>query len=254
METVLTTRQFTDLCKSYGFKKAKTRYLRCVGDGILQVISTRSREYMSPNSPYYSSTNRKSNTISFGFISMYSVIPEFFFCEEGCTRFCPANLYGRNCVDCEFMGIQEHYRGMLDKGFDLLNSMKTQKDLLDNAEILSKAESGHILYYQTEYCAPYLICGKPDEAFQLIAGRYTQNMTVFHLNCDSLISAGNYDEYFQRMNELQSALAPFADLFYAILTKNHKKIEGFLRKNYQQNMQYAEKYNIPFSDDYAPLF
>lgn len=254
MENILTARQFTDLCKSYGFKKLKANYFRCVGDGILQVISTQNREYMSPNSPYYSSTNRKSNTVSLGFISMYSVIPEYFFCEYGCARFCPANLYGRNCAGCEFMGIQEHYSAMLDKGFDLLNSMKTQKDLLDNAEILSKADSGHILYYQTEYCAPFLICGKPDEAFQLIAGRYTQNTTTFHLNFDSLISAGNYDEYFQRMNELQSELAPFADLFYAILTKNNKKIEGFLRKNYQQNMQYAEKYQIPFSDDYAPLF
>ncbi len=79
MENILTARQFTDLCKSYGFKKLKANYFRCVGDGILQVISTQNREYMSPNSPYYSSTNRKSNTVSLGFISMYSVIPEYFF-------------------------------------------------------------------------------------------------------------------------------------------------------------------------------
>lgn len=82
----MTSREFSALCKRYGFSQQGKVYYRCFGEGILQLITIGNREYLDPLSPERTDKHRKSNRISFYFWSMYENLPETFFLIHSILR------------------------------------------------------------------------------------------------------------------------------------------------------------------------
>ncbi len=233
--------EFDIACKARGFKRCKTTYARCIGDGVLQILFVGGRTYISPHSPYYSSSARKSNYLSIGLWSMYSNLPEFLF-EPGAHagQFTVENFRGNKFI--EFMGIIDDHRFMLEKGLNLLDTIQTQESLIQVAQSLYTAEFGGVGPAQIDLCEPLLKCGRYTEALDRVGSFYASQWVMFHQSANTL----SLDEYRANEGKMLSKTRKIADIWRMIATNNHEDIEEYLKSNYEQNIGFTEKYKIPF--------
>lgn len=249
----ITSREFSAICKERGFTKRKSVYSRCIGDGVYQNLFIGDKAFMNPSSPEYTNTHRKSQYISIRFWSMYSNVPEFFYTEgEHIGVFTPENLLGQRFSSDTFFGIQAEYQIMLTKGFDFLDSIVTQKKLLDAVIQLQSVEFSQPIPHDTQLCAPYLICGEPNEAYNRLNALYTQNWTAFHCNYDLLRKQGHIREYLEKEDEYLEHTAPTVELLNLVLGKDNRRIQQYLRDCFQRNVRLAQENGISFAADFAP--
>ena len=229
-------------CKARGFKRTKTTYARCIGDGILQILFVGGRTYVSPFSPHYSNTARKSNYISIGLWSMYCDLPEFVF-EPGIFAgyFSVENFRGRKFID--FMGIQEDHKFMLEQGLDILDSIQTQESLTQTVRALYTAEFGGVNSMALDLCAAHLKCGQNAEALERVGAYYASRWAMFHQSANTM----PIEEYQTREAELREDTKKYADLWTMIATRNFDAIEEYLKNNFERNLGYAEKYGVPLN-------
>ena len=228
-------------CKARGFKRTKTVYMRCVGDGILQILDTGQRTYVSPFSPHYSSTARKSNYISISLQSMYCDLPETAFMSGAfISYFTVENFKGRKFL--EFMGIQEDHKFMLEQGLDILDSIQTQEVLAQTVASLHVAECGGFIS-APNLCAPYLKCGQHAKALEKVGDYYASRWAMFHQSADTM----PIEEYQCREAKLREDTKKYADLWTMIATRNFDAIEEYLKSNFERNLGYAEKYGVPLN-------
>lgn len=233
--------EFNRMCREWGDGKRKSTYVRCIGDGILQTISTSPfRIYISPFSPYYSKNRRKSNYISIGLWSMYCPLPEILFDPQNSFgQFTTENFRGKKFLN--FNGIEDDYIFMIEKGFSILDSIKTQKKLIEITQFLYTAEFGGVGPAQIDLCEPYLKCGQLVEALERVGSYYASRWAMFHETADE-ISA---EEYSAKEKELRLDTHEIAVLWSMIATRDKDRIEDYLKSNYIKNVGYAKKYGIP---------
>ena len=138
--------EFAVLCAKHGFDRQGKSFSRCIGDGIYQRISIASSEYLSPQSPEYTPMNKKSPCIKIGIWSMYSSLPEFYFNDKRFGgEYYPENFKGVSLRGNSFMGFTSEYEIMKEIGFQTLDSIITQRELVDISHQLQISQHGFIL-------------------------------------------------------------------------------------------------------------
>ena len=249
----MTSREFSALCKRYGFSQQGKVYYRCFGEGILQLITIGNREYLDPLSPERTDKHRKSNRISFYFWSMYENLPEAFFNNaQYFIGIYPEQLIEKK-INPAFMGLQEQYKLMVSHGFPYLDSIKTQKDLISSVLDHEMMESSTPNYMNSEMVSAFLLCNKPKEALLRLACLHVQNYSVFHENNRDLRETKMYDEYFEKLDMLQSRMAYRDCLIWDILLERWDSIKEKLHQNFLRNCEWANKYKFAFSDNFSPI-
>ena len=151
------------------------------------------------------------------------------------------------------MGVQSHYCIMIERGLDFLDSINTQKKLIDAIIKLETFECGSPLFHRVELCEPFIICEEYQEAIYRLNGMIMQNYSAFHSNCDHLKCEGNLDEYVRRLDEYYAKIKPMENLSWACILNKKDKILEWLKSNFYRNYQLAKENKIAFSDDFKPI-
>ena len=242
-------KEFKRQCISQGFLNlAPHYYARCIGDGIFQTIYTGFKQYLNVNSPCYDPQHRKDYYISIGVKSMYTRWPEWIFVPgKSCGGYSPANLL---CMEnYVFDGIRTEYVAMLEGGFSALNVLNTQKEMLQFRNSVMRT-SRNTRIHSFDLVAPYLMCGEIEEAFFEIDHQYTHSVIGFFSENEQLLSAGKSAEFLVELDTLKVRTQEASDLWCALIGRNYDFVHAYLSQNYEQNYLWAQKYRIPFSEDF----
>lgn len=253
MNNIISTNEFSAICKKRGFSKRRNVYSRCIGDGVLQILSLDETAYMNPASPEYTNTHRESKYISIGFWSMYSPLPEHYYSSGNHVGvYTPENIIGQRFSSETFFGLQSEYQIMMSWGFEFLDSITTQRKLLDATYLLDCIARGGPKSHQTNLCAPFLICGEWLNALNRLNGLYTHIWLSFHLEYNHLRDAGQLDLYLQKEKECEEGLKPTVEFLMLVLRRREDEILDYLESCFKKNLRLAQENKIPFSDDFKP--
>ena len=249
----MTTREFSALCKQHGFSQQGKVYYRCVGEGILQIITTGYREYLNACSLERTDKHRKSNRISLYFWSMYEYLPEAFFNDaKYFIGIYPEQLTEKK-LNPAFMGLQEQYKLMISHGFPFLDSIKTQKDLIHSVLDYEMIGSGTPNYMNSEIVSAFLLCNESKEALLRLGCLHVQNSMAFHENNRNLRESKMYDEYFEKLDILQNRMSYHDQLIWDIVLGRWASVKEKLHQNFLRNCEWANKYKFTFSDNFSPI-
>lgn len=208
---------------------------------------------MSPNSPEYSAAQRKSPCVHFGFWSMYSAIHELYFEEPRVLGpFYPENLLGERFRTDIFMGLPTQVQIMEEKGFPLLDSITTQKRLVEESRRLYIVDLGHDRY-QFTLGAPMMLCGEESAAIDQLYGLYGREWRNFHHCCDHLKSEGKIDEYLAEEHDCEMRIKEIYEFLWMAAMGEKEKLRMYFLENLQKNTQLAKENKIRFGENYRPL-
>jgi len=246
MKSINIMNDFVLLCTKHGFHKQGPTFSRCIGDGIYQNISIASSERLNLESPEYSPTNIKSPYIRIGIWSMYSSLPEFYFSDRRFIgEFYPENFIGVPFEAKTFMGFNKEYEIIKDVGFQTLDSITTQKQLVDITLRLQNAQYGYTLPHQLMLCAPLFLCGEQSSLLNQLYGLYAQRWLNFHVKNDHLKEEGHFHEYLRLEHACQANMQEISDFLRLIIGKRNLDIQQHLASCLKKNMQLAKSNSIP---------
>lgn len=238
--------EFKELCLQNGFRHAKGRYFRCIGDGVLQGIFECQKRYIEPSSPEYSEQQRKAKYITFGIWSLYSDLPEYLFNGEcNCGPFAPVNLLGKRWQPGPFMGNAEDRRIMEAYGIPFLNTITTQNKICQAVERLSMIEFHQLLGYQVDLTEAYIKSEQLFDAEMRIESRVFSLWLSFFCQLDSYEDFGLPKDFWQKNEDMTNETKKLIELWGKIAGGNKKKIQEHLEQNYHRNMERIANYNIP---------
>lgn len=242
MEQTMTAREFSSMCKDRGFIHKKKSFYRCIGDGVYQTIYTGDSCFIDTSSPWYSSTHRRSNYISIGIYSVYSSLPEYWFNPSyGKGEIDPENIVGKR--DQHFQGIQEHYHIMESAGFDFLDSITSQRKMIEAIERICEAQQVNALSRSSVMCIPYLLCGEKEKALCVVNAALEN--PHFMEWCTTTWEGD------PKAEDKKAGLQEYLDLQEAIYSK--EKLQILINKYYLQNLEYADRYGIPIFEKFTPM-
>ena len=218
--------------------------MRCIGDGVLQLITTADTAYTV--------SVEKSNYIGINLWSMYADLEDYCFqYDKYFGQYTPENIIGQKFSS--FQGIQSEYQIMIEKGFDFLDSITTQQKLIDSVLYLQTIQSGKPLHLDTKLCAPFLICGNYEEALSRLCGLYTQNISAFLEKSSNLRCIEHAKQYVQKELDYENKIKHRFDLLSPVLGKNKGQINYLLKGYLKKNLSLTKENGIPFSKDFCPL-
>lgn len=241
--------KLNSLCNAYGFSKTGGAYCRCIGDGIFQIISQTSFPLSFRRSIKYSKSD--SRIISIGIRSMFS---EFHNSQHSdlkylCEYF-PENFIGTRFDLTSYQGLDIEIGLMESNVFPFLDSILTQKDLIEAVCYLDKTQFGLCIPHRIELVAPYLICDERDQALMRLYGMYAQNYLNFQMKNCNLKTNGQYREYIEAENLFEQNNSNLKSFLISVLGNKKQEINDLLLCNLQKNIKFAKDNRIRFSDDF----
>lgn len=247
-------REFTKECKTRNFSRlAPSFYARCHGDGLYQTIYTGFRDYVDPSSSSYSDAQRTANTIRIGIRSLYSQWKETIFVPGRCAGVGVMELVEKRRINKMAQGILTEYRQMEEYGFDALDALDTQEKYLDFWSAVNQIPAvGGGRVHSFQLIAPFLMCGKTEEAVFEISRAFTHTMVSFYREGDILLQNGQQDVYLQKEAEKKVLLSMHMQLWHWIVGQKFEEVNRYLSESYCQNMSWVEKYGIPLSPNFVP--
>lgn len=252
MKVASSLNDFAVLCMKHGFCKQGKTYSRCIGDGIYQSISIASTEYLNPKSPEYTPMNKKSPCIKIGIWSMYSSLPEFYFSDRRFIGdFYPENFMGASFQENTFMGFNYEYEIMREIGFQTLDSITTQRKLVDITHRLQSIQYGFILPHQLLLCAPLFLCGEQSLVLNHLYGLYAQRWLNFHTKHDHLKEKGQIQEYLRLEGLCQTSMKEISNFLHMIIGKRYTEIQELLVEYLNTNILLAKNNAIPLCDNFC---
>ncbi len=221
-------RAFRRQCIEHGFISKKQCFFRCVGDGVYQTIRVNESCFVDPFSPFYNASQRRSKRVVLGLFSIYAKLPEDWFNP----RFGAGTIDARNIIGCKdspFLGFQDHVAIMESRGFDYLDSIDTQRKLIDAVEKLSEFQPS-LRFWQT-MCVPYYICHEREKAQQIVDS---------NLSNEAFIKWCTERKENDPKAELkQSELSGWLALSEAL--QSEAQMKQYIRENLARNAEYAKK-------------
>lgn len=252
MKVASSLNEFAVLCTKHGFGKQGKTFSRCIGDGIYQSISITSLEYLNPQSPEYTPMSKKSPCIRIGIWSMYSSLPEFYFSDKRFIgEFYPENFKGVSFRENTFMGFKNECEIMREIGFQTLDSITTQRQLVDITHQLQSAQYGFILPHQLLLCAPLFLCEEKSLVLNHLYGLYAQRWLNFHIKNDHLKEKGQVQEYLRLEDACQTSMQEISNFLHMIIGKRNTEIQKYLVACLDKNIQLAKNNSIPFCDNFC---
>lgn len=245
-------KEFADMCVERGFSKHRKVFTRCVGDGVIQNITISQKCYVDPHSSEYSSETRKAPIISFWCGSMYSNYPDKWFNDRRYLGwYYPENIMGIRNIS--FQGFKNQFEIMQVKGFDLLDSITTQEQLVRISSELQEIEYSGRYLYDYHICAPLVICKNYHEATSILFNIYAYDWMSFKEKYDYLINNGQYEEYIQKEKEFDGNKKELKTYIYRVLGNRYDDLKVFFESNLKNNVEHLKHNKIAFSKDFKPL-
>lgn len=246
--------KFGKECIRRGFARlAPHYYARCYGEGLYEVIYTGFRRYHSSKAIEENPAlaNHKSYYISISIRSLYWSWPELYFCDKRDQgTFSPGMLlYGKRNAP-PFRGIQDEYRMMEQGGFDLLDQVKTQADMLELYREKANYFSRGI--HNLALVASHLLCCNMFDAEVEVTWCFTQRMMGTFSQNQQLINEGRNEEFLDEIYKQMERSAHVRLLWNAFMGQRNDWLASFLTENYERNMGWVEKYGIPIHPNFKP--
>lgn len=240
-----TERDFGKACLAHGFARlARRLYARCIGDGIYQTIYTGFRDYISTDSPNYSNENRKDYYISIGIRSLYSSLLEDAFADNrGIGGYRPGDLLHKCKYSGQFNGIEEEYSFMEQGGFDVLDSVNSQEEILELWDAIQTTADGNRIH-DPILVEPLLLCRRKNEAEYEISTNIVQSTDAYmsymdRVECGYLAKDSAYEtRYWDKMRRQ-------LNLWKLIARDRHDGLDHYISENYSRNLSWAKQYGIP---------
>lgn len=113
---------------------------------------------------------------------MYSSLPAFYFDErQRVGLFFPENLVGRRFVGGDH-SLENECGIMLSSGLDLLDSLTTQKQVVEYSRAFRLLQEGQEQEYCSDLCAPLVLCGDYDRAREILQSILKDTLIERYMN------------------------------------------------------------------------
>lgn len=151
------------------------------------------------------------------------------------------------------MGLDDEVAIMHDTGFQILDSIISQRSLIDVTHGLQCIQYGTVPP-QFLLCAPLLLCGERSEALFHLSYLYANCWMAFHSRYDHLKEEGQGDAYLSKEEEWEKESENITRVLELAMGRRDCDVEG-LRKHFMSNLQrniaLAQQAAIPFSDNFC---
>lgn len=250
---ITTESQFGKECIKRGFARLGPRYYaRCYGEGLYEVIYTGFRRYHSPKAIEEdpSLANCKSYYISIAIRSLYWAWQEIYFSDKRDQgAFSPGILLYDKQHEPPFRGIVDEYQMMEHGGFDVLDKVKTQADMLQLYR--EKANRFPCGTHDLALVAPHLLCRNMFEVEVEVTWNFMQRMMATFSNNKQLLNERS-EEFMDELLASMESSSNTIHLWNALMGQRNDWLATFLTENYERNMGWVEKYGIPIHPNYQP--
>lgn len=217
--------------KCNGFHRKGSAFFRVLGDGIVQVI----KASYERNGNYYD--------LRIGLFSLYSALESQWFTSAGCIpRYSMQNIIGDKTGPLlldpryKYSQISSQEEILLNTGISWLNSMKTQKDLIDGICHLETSGGGSINWVDSLKLVPFLLVCDFTAAKKVICAIKEQRVYGYAFK-RQILSSSEYQQYLLINSESDTRLEYLLQLVNA---GDMTKIQEYALENYATNMQYVK--------------
>lgn len=216
--------------KQNHFKKRGNAFFRANADGVLQII----KHVYEPNGC--------THELKLGLFSMYSKLRPEWFTSGGCIpRYSIFCLTGQHHVPY-FYGLkdkQQYARTqeeiLLIDGLPWLNSIETQKDLIQALCYLETSSGGNVSWVDSLKIEPFLYCNEFASVRRVINAIKEQRHIAYHIKKRTLPKE-MYEQYILSRKKDDDLLEYLLQL---IETDSVSEIQKYLLANYTVNKTYA---------------
>lgn len=216
--------------KKHSFIRRGSAFFRVNGDGVFQIIK-------------YVREPDKKESLSIGLFSLYSELLPQWFSPQGCIPRYSVNhvLDSKNQNlaiqdGCNLYPFPTQEDILISSGVHWLNSMDTQKKLLEGMICLDMRERGHINWVDRFKIAPYLLNGNYAAAEKVILSILRDHEIAITVNKHLFSDSQKYKEYITQKSNRDDSLR---QLLVIIQTRDVQNIEKYLQRNYSNNCRYA---------------
>ncbi len=195
------------LCTAAGFARKGKAFFRVIGDGVLQVIRCRYERSL------------RGDLLSVGLFSLYGDLQPQWFTASGCiTRYSAENCaqQSNRPVTCA-LPMQTQLKLLENGVLPWLDTVDTQKKLIRAISRLDPRWNDGLKL------GPYLACGEVNHAKKVLRELLAQH--------DFARINGN------REDGNSDSLLTLQDMLHR---DNPDELHGYLKENYERNMQYAK--------------
>ena len=217
--------------KDNGFHQKGHAFFRVLGDGVLQVIKVKYER----NGNYFD--------LSVGMFSLYSSLESQWFTAVGCIpRYSVQNVIGQRAGPLLLDPRDKHTQlrsqeaVLLNDGLPWLNSIKTQRDLVDGICYLETSWGGSVNWVDDLKLVPFLLCGDFYSAKKVICSIQEQRKWGYTYK-KQILSPSEFQQYLS-LNSVSDTRLEY--LLQLINTNDTARISEHALSNYSQNVAYAK--------------
>lgn len=174
---------FSKECENRGFIKCGKSYMRVVGDGVFQHILLGFKERLHSSAPGYSQNHRYEPRILIYLKSMYTRYNDLYISIDSTTGFSLTVPQLLDKQDTPFMGAALEMEQMLNAGLDVLDTITSQRQIIELLEPLTYDKREGQLCYSTQLYDIYLYCEEFYKARIAIETEFAQNYFANISNC-----------------------------------------------------------------------
>lgn len=221
---------FSKECEMRGFTRYGKSYMRVVGDGVFQHILLGSKERLHSSAPNYSRNHRYEPRILIYLKSMYARYDDLYISIDSTTGFfltVPQLMDGQ---DTPFIGAAPEIERMLNEGLDILDTITSQRQIIEYLEPLVYDECENQQHYSTQLYDMYLYCGEFYKARMAIETEFAQNYFANMSNCKR-----DPDRFAEKMRHFLARDEIYYEKYMLTVPVQYDAMKNRLQKNYEVN-------------------
>lgn len=222
------------LLSKHGFIRHGSNYYRCVGEGILQVLST-------PGNKRQLIDMKDGDGFYYGIFSLYS---ELSWVSPHYLRRILGYALHLSSLDAKRASCEEtDYLTLLERSLSNLSNYYTNSRLAQWKEDLDIQSIGQVRMNDSLKIAPYILSGQFARAEECITAIEQQNWLAYEENK----MLPGYDSH-KHKRKIDDRLAPMLHLRNALRNHDKEAIIMYLQGNYRVNVTKLQKMDVPVAD------
>lgn len=227
-------------CKKRGFVRCGKSFMRVIGDGVFQHILFGFKERLDPSAPGYSRNHRYEPRILIFLRSMYAQYDDLYISIDKTTGFSLNIPRLLDNQDVDFMGSAAEMERMLNEGFDTLDMITTQHQIIEYFEPLVYDHREGQPGYTTQLYDVYLYCEEFYKARMAIQTEFSHSTFAIMSNCKS-----HPDLFSWKMQDFFAHSESYYEMYMLTWPVHYAASKDRLQKNYEVNSKRLQEIGIP---------
>ena len=217
-------------CQKRGFTQHGNSYMRVVGDGVFQHISLGLKERLHSSTPGYSQFHRYEPRILIYLKSMYARYDDLDISIDHTTGFSLTVPQLLDKQDASFVGTAPEMERMLNEGLDILDTITSQRQIIEYLEPLTydKCEGGRC--YSTQLYDMYLYCEEAYKARMAVQTEFAANYFANMSNCKR-----DPDRFDEKMRSFLVRAESYYERYMLTFPVQYDVAKERLHNNYEVN-------------------